>query len=173
MAGDADVQRYGSGGMSTINPTFHGEVQLAGWSETHTGGCKVTFWLQSSEELDAFRALTVRKGNTAGHRFAAVLVEIGEDEQPVVQPEPEKPKGGALAKLAGMLCDDPNFWQFLTHHFSTEEACESPDNAAEIIREVCEIPSRSELDWNTDAANRFQASIRRPWLKWRDERGLK
>ncbi|MGA3803711.1 hypothetical protein ACI2VC_06880 [Ralstonia nicotianae] len=25
-----------------INPTFTGEMQLAGWSETHNGGCRVT-----------------------------------------------------------------------------------------------------------------------------------
>ena len=67
----------------SMQPTFSGEIQLAGWSESHTGGCKVTFWLQSTEDLDAFRALTVRKGNTAGHRFMAALVEIGDDEQPI------------------------------------------------------------------------------------------
>lgn len=69
--------------MSELKPTFQGEVQLAGWKETHTSGVTVTFWLQNPEELDAFRALTVRKGNTAGHRFACVLVEIGDDERPV------------------------------------------------------------------------------------------
>jgi hypothetical protein len=74
--------------MSTITPTFSGEFQLAGWSESHNGGCKVTFWLADPSELDAFRAMTVRKGQQAGHRLAAVLVEIGDDEQPV-QPEPQ------------------------------------------------------------------------------------
>jgi hypothetical protein len=77
--------------MSKIQATFQGELQLAGWSETHNGGCKVTFWLPDAAELDAFRALTVRKGNTAGHRFMAALVEIGDDEQPV-QHEPESEK---------------------------------------------------------------------------------
>jgi hypothetical protein len=158
--------------MSTITPTFSGEMQLAAWSESHTGGCKVTFWLPTPQDLDAFRALTVRKGNHAGHRFMAVLVEVGDDEQPVQQPEPEKAKGGALAKLAAMLGDDVEFWKFLTHQFSLEEACESPENAAEVIREVCEIESRSELDWHTDAANRFHSQIRGPWLKWRAQRGL-
>lgn len=27
--------------MSVITPAFSGEMQLAGWSESHTGGCKV------------------------------------------------------------------------------------------------------------------------------------
>lgn len=92
-----------------MTPAFSGEIQLAGWSESHTGGCKVTFWLSSPDELAAFRTLTVRKGNTAGQRFMAALVEVGDDELPV-QPAPvadvgmpiTEPKGGALAKLAGL-----------------------------------------------------------------------
>jgi hypothetical protein len=159
--------------MSDITPTFHGEMQLAGWSESHNSGCKVTFWLQSSEDLEAFRALTVRKGNTAGQRFMAALVEVGDDELPVQQPEPEKAKGGPLAKLAGMLCADPEFWQFLTHQFSLEDACESSDRAAEVIRSTCLIESRAELDGDEDARVAFHTLIRGPWIKWRERRGLK
>lgn len=66
--------------MKTV---FEGEMQLAGWSETHTGGCKVTLWVPSPEDLEPFKALTARKGNTAGHRMVAAFVEIGDDEQPV------------------------------------------------------------------------------------------
>lgn len=66
-----------------MKTTYQGEVQLAGWSETHTGGCKVTIWLPSAEDLEPFKELTARKGNTAGHRFMAAFVEIGDDEMPV------------------------------------------------------------------------------------------
>jgi hypothetical protein len=89
------------------------------------------------------------------------------------EPEPDKPKGGALAKLAGMLGADPEFWKFLTHQFTLTAVCESDATAAEVIREVCEIESRSELDWHTDAADRFHVLIRGPWIKWRTARGLK
>jgi hypothetical protein len=159
--------------VSEIIPTFHGELQLAGWSESHNSGCKVTFWLQSSEDLEAFRALTVRKGNQAGQRFMAALVEVGDDEQPVQQPGPEKPKGGPLAKLAGMLCDDPEFWKFLTHQFSLEDACESSDRAADVVRESCHIKSRAELDNDPAAEAMFHRVIRGPWLKWRAAKGLR
>jgi hypothetical protein len=159
--------------MSDITPTFHGEMQLAGWSESHNSGCKVTFWLQSSEDLEAFRALTVRKGNTAGQRFMAALVEIGDDELPVQQPEPEKAKGGALAKLAGMLCAEPEFWNFLTHQFALTAKCESDRAAAEIIREVCDIGSRAELDSDPVAEKNFHEKIRGPWIRYRAARGLK
>jgi hypothetical protein len=80
--------------MSDLTPVFHGEVMLAGWSESHNGGAKVTFWLSDPSELDAFRAMTVAKGKTAGQRLGCALVEIGDDDKPVqpakpVQPEPE------------------------------------------------------------------------------------
>src|SRR5690554_2878297 len=90
-----------------VQPTFQGEVMLAGWSETHNGGAKVTFWLQDADDLAAFKAMTVAKGKTAGQRLALVAVEIGDDEQPVQRHE--KPKGGELARLAGQLCQSAQF----------------------------------------------------------------
>ncbi|QMV32477.1 hypothetical protein KMC50_gp55 [Ralstonia phage Claudette] len=152
-----------------IKPTFQGEVQLAGWSETHNGGCKVTFWLADATDLDVFRALTVRKGNTAGHRLACVLVEIGEDELPVTPPEPvapapEKPQGGALAKLAGMLCSNSDFWRFLTEHFRA--SITNAEQAAGAMREICKIKSRAELDNDQDAASIFHEAIRLPYVRW-------
>lgn len=73
----------------SIKPTFASEVMLAGWKETHTGGAVVSFFLPNPADLDVFRGLTVHKGGkggnagVAGHRFMAVLVEIGDDEKPL------------------------------------------------------------------------------------------
>lgn len=149
-------------------------MQLAGWSESHTGGCKVTFWLQSPDDLQAFRDLTVRKGNTAGQRFMAALVEIGDDEQPVTPPAPEKPKGGPLAKLAGMWCNDPEFlvWANSVTHAGIFWHLEDAEEAAEFIRELCEIQSRAELDSNPAAAEKFHSLIRGPYQKHLIARGL-
>lgn len=154
--------------MSNLTPTFTGEMQLAGWSESHNGGCKVVFWLPSSEDLDAFRALTVRKGNQSGHRFMAALVEVGDDELPV-QPAPqtEQPKGGALAVLAGRLCQDPEFWQFLSAKKPRAEPIASADAAAQAIRDICNVDSRAELDHIKEAAEAFHAEIRLPYVRWR------
>ena len=69
--------------MSDIKPLFSGEMQLAGWSQTHNGGCKVSFWLPGDEEMEPFKGLTARKGNHAGHRFAVVMVEIDDNEMPI------------------------------------------------------------------------------------------
>ena len=150
---------------NTITPTFTGEIQLAGWSESHTSGCKVTFWLQSPDELEAFRALTVRKGNTAGHRFMAALVEIGDDEMPV---EPPKPKVGALCLLAVQWCKEPKFWTFCnnTEVFSTADDVGSEDEAAELICYICAIDSRKELDTNDSAAKMFDRNFRKPYMEF-------
>lgn len=146
--------------MSSIVPTFHGEVQLAGWSDSHTGGPKVTLWLADSADLEAFRALTIRKGNHAGHRFMVALVEIGDDEQPV---QPQQ-KGGEIAKLAGQFCNNPEFWKFL--HAKHGWACSMPEDAAKLIRNRCHINSRSELDYKPEAAAIFHEQFREPFVEW-------
>lgn len=159
--------------MSSVTSTFAGEMQLAGWSETHTGGCKVTFWLQSSAELDAFRALTVRKGNVAGHRFMAALVEIGDDEQPVQPPPAAEPlKGGELAKLAGKWCANPEFWHWLNSTFESADYVDSAKDAAALVRYLCCCESRRELDHDAQAARNFHTIIRGPFSKWMTARGV-
>lgn len=173
---------------------------LAGWAETHNSGAKIALWLPDSADLDVFRGLTVRKGNTAGHRFMMVLVEIGEDEKPVSdvahgyvragppigdppglegRDPPGEPvnaiKGGELAKLAGILCATPQFrdWLFarVTHPAWTWARLPSlsidrdqpEESAARLVRLLCEIRSRAELDHDAAAAARFHECIRKPY----------
>ena len=161
-----------------ITPTFHAEVQLAGWSESHNGGCKVTFWLAQPSDLDAFRAMTVRKGNTAGQRLACALVEIGDDERPV---PPEPRKGGELAKLAGQWCRLPEFVEFIRPIYDRAMGGDgssygdvSPRRdfggdesayARHCILVLCNIDSRAELDHNAEAAEDFHRLIRLPFAE--------
>jgi hypothetical protein len=147
-----------------MQPTFSGEVMLAGWSETHNGGAKVTLWLYDADELAAFKQMTVAKGKTAGQRLACVLVEIDDDEQPK-QPEPAKAeqlKGGPLAKLAGMWCQSPDFQEWC--------GARAPDDARKFILHKCSIESRAELDHDPDAAKEFHV-IRRQFVEWLKETG--
>jgi len=163
---------------SSITPNFAGELQFAGWTDSHTSGPKVTFWLQSEEDLEAFRSLTARKGNQAGHRFMAVFVEVGDDEKPVPPPVmgnpiSEKPKGGALSKLAGVWCNDPEFllWLNSVTHAGIFWHVKNTHEAAEFVRELCEIESRVELDHDDAAAERFNRLIRGPYMKYMLARG--
>lgn len=140
---------------------FQGEVMLAGWSQTHNGGAKVTFWLQDDTDLEAFKAMTVAKGKTAGQRLALVAVEIGDDEKPVSRDAgitASEPKGGELAKLAGRLCEDPDF--LFWADVGNSEA------AAQWIRSLCGVSSRAMLDHDLRAAAIFHQEIRKPFREW-------
>lgn len=167
-----------------MTPTFAGEIQLAGWSESHTGGCKVTFWLSSPDELAAFRTLTTRKGNTAGHRFMAALVEIGDDELPVqaanTSPEPvnklakneqiEKPKIGPLAYWLVLRCNDPEFMQWL-NRTKGYCVCDSAE-AGEAVKEMLGVVSRKDIDGDPDTVALFHERIRGPYAQWCAARGV-
>lgn len=165
-----------------MKPAIQCEFQVMNWGESATSGAWVKFWL-NPEDLDAFRAIQCRSGKNAGQRFMGVLVEIGDDEQP----EPyqnanpaaqqattvagntdapaadEKPVGGPLARLAGMLCANPKFREWA--------GVGDADTAAEFVRVECGIGSRVELDHNESAAAAFHANIRLPFLARQEGRG--
>lgn len=74
----------------------------------------------------------------------------------------EKPKGGELARLAGQLCQNPEFLEYGNY--------ESPEEAAADIRFACKIESRAELDHNPQAAAIFHESYRKPFIAWKESR---
>jgi hypothetical protein len=151
-----------------IHTCFAGEFQLAGWSESHTGGCKVTFWLQSPDDLAAFRALTVRKGNIAGHRFMAALVEIGDNEKPI---ETAKPKEtlGQYCSMAVSWCARPDFWEFLSTLHSQKVV--SALHASEVLKELTGVISRKEYDSDESSKESFKRKIKEPYHRWTLARG--
>jgi hypothetical protein len=136
--------------MSAIDAivAFRGEVQLAGWSDSHTGGPKITLWLDDSAGLDIFRAMTTRKGNHSGQRFVAVLVEIGDDELPVAQPM------GDACQQSVILCKSPQFQRYVAA--VTRRPALSEPAAEEFVRSHCRIESRRELDSNPAALRLFR-----------------
>lgn len=80
----------------------------------------------------------------------------------------EDAKGGKLAKLAGMLCADADFqaWIEAGNRQLAERApfeLSGADLAAHLVRSICGVESRAELDHNPEAARRFHDVIRKPW----------
>lgn len=72
---------------SQLVPTYHGETQIAGWGETHSGGRKVTFWFTEDDpQFEVFKTITRRDGHKAGQRFMMALVQIGDDDKPMSPP---------------------------------------------------------------------------------------
>lgn len=73
-------------------------------------------------------------------------------------------KGGALAKLAGMWCGQPEFWRFIAAR--SGRPCRDKDAAAGFVRTVCGIASRAELDHVPAAEAKFHVSVRLPYMRW-------
>ena len=90
------------------------------------------------------------------------LAPLRADFEQAAANEPEKPKGGPLARLAGRLCEDPDF--LFWADVGDSEA------AAQWIRELCGISSRSMLDHDLRAAAIFHQEIRKPFLAWKEGR---
>lgn len=134
---------------------FKGELQLLRWSETSNGGATVTFQLADPAELEHFKDMTLAKKGQAGQRIAAMMAEVGDDEQPVQQPG--KPKGGELARQAGIWCADPRFQQWFLVSGEIEAKAK--------VCDLCWIKSRSELDHDKNAADRFNNLISAPYRK--------
>lgn len=81
-----------------------------------------------------------------GTRFMCVLVEINDDEQPVDHASETRDKWRALGptKQAGIRCTDPVFWAFLSEEKKKGDV-NNHDRAAEIVRALCHVTSRSEF----------------------------
>ena len=73
----------------------------------------------------------------------------------------ERDKGGALAKLAGMWCADPRFWEWLNS--DGERHIGSETEAAEYVRTICGVQSRADIDHNPQAEKIFHNQIRLPF----------
>lgn len=124
---------------------------------------------------------TVRVQIDIDPRFRAQFFEMfGQIDMPIAlaplvadfeTKEPEKPKGGPLAKLAGMWCSDQAFWGFIDSQ-RAGQFCYNATQAADWVRQVCQVESRAELDSVPYARQLFEEFVRGPYMKWRLQRGL-
>lgn len=140
-------------------PTFSGEVQFRRWSDSSTQGVQVTFALPDSDSLEPLKGLE-------GKRFMAVLVQIGDDEQPVA---PKRDQRGPLCREACEYCGNADF-----QRWAKERADLTSEPNANLARDVilgfCGIESRKDLDASPVAAEKFRALIRAPFMRWQRER---
>lgn len=145
-----------------MTPTFQGEVQMRRWSDSSTQGVQVTFALPDSADLDPLKGME-------GKRFMAVLVLIGDDEQPAI-PEPVKRRKdtrGPLCREACDYCVMPDFWKWLRVN---GKPCDSESEARAWVLELCDVRSRKELDTIAGAGDYFVQIVRRPFMHWQRER---
>jgi hypothetical protein len=141
--------------LSEVPIFFEGAVQLAGWAESHNQGCRVTFWLESADDLEAFRLATVRKGKVAGQIFQMVLVEVDPDhgEKPMQHP----------SNKAHLLITGQDFWEY-----ANETSGRVMSTAAVRVwaKEAIGVKSLAEIDSDPAALERYHRIIRIPFSKW-------
>ncbi|VWB76392.1 hypothetical protein BLA6993_03611 [Burkholderia lata] len=76
----------------------------------------------------------------------------------------QHPKGGPLARLAGLWANEPAFLDWMQ---SIGQPANTPADAAEFIRARCGVESRSFLDHDAGAKARFDQYVRLPYAKFR------
>ena len=82
-----------------------------------------------------------------GARYQVVMVRLDGHEEPMDrQHEYESDRS---IRIAGLLCRDPKFWQYLHEDTQILEATEK--EATNWLRDYLNIPSRSELKTNPQA----------------------
>ena len=128
------------------------EAQLKDYGESANAGCWVSFRVPMPEDLEPFRGQD-RSGRNArtGKRYTLMLIELNDQEEHVQSTEPKPRK---LSQIAGGLCHDEKFRKWAEAQYG--EPCPDEPAAAQLIREVCGIESRSLLDTNDDAATLFR-----------------
>lgn len=105
-------------------------------------------WIKLRVESD-----TVLDGLKPGERFYMMLIKVGDDDMPATA-NPEDRKPFKLSQLAGMLCNMPDFWQWITEAYETP--CSNKDEAAAWLRGACNVESRSEFDSDPVAGDTFR-----------------
>ena len=129
------------------------------------GTLRISFDVEPMHAQDAFRLFAA-----PGTPAALAALQVGYAQAAKPEPQPEKPKGGPLAKLAGMWAADPEFWAWLgTVHTSNHWDSET---SAAYIRNVCGVESRADLDHDEEAAALFHEHVRGKFSKYLMARGI-
>lgn len=100
-----------------------------------------------------------------GARYQVVMVRINPDESPMERHEEPK-RESEHVRLAGMICRDKAFWNYLYDDCLIIEPSE--EEATEWLREYLGIQSRTELKDNLEAQAQLD-SINKEFLAWKQK----
>ena len=81
-----------------------------------------------------------------GARYMVVMVRLGDDEKPLQR---EEYGNAQMVRLAGMLCRDRHFWEYLYEQGFLLETNEAA--CVEWLKSYLNIKSRSDLKTNVEA----------------------
>ncbi len=182
--------------MTTKPPTFGGEVQFAGYSDSSRSGPRITFRLADRDELAAFIG-------KEGKRYMLAVVEIADDETPSPAPAPRsyadsyvdlqnpgrssedvrrevqqrerRQRMAPLCEWAVMRCAEKPFQRWCNDMMMAgrvppagREMTEE-QYAKHVICHLCGIESRKDLDTTPHAARRLHDLVRKPYAAWLEQ----
>lgn len=96
-----------------------------------------------------------------GSRYQVVMVRIDQNEKPMERQEDDS--GAKAIQLAGILCKDKRFWQYL--HQDNQILTENEKESTDWIREYLGVQSRAELRTNNKAVIRL-LSLNKEFQEW-------
>lgn len=145
------------------------ECQLRDYGESANSGVWVSFRLPEPECLEVFRGRD-RSGRNArsGQRYTLMLVELNDQDEHVNHEARESmdPRPRKLSQIAGGLCHDAQFMQWVAETYG--QNCTTSDEAAEFVRSICGVTSRSLLDSDAGAVVVFREILQR-FDEWKRE----
>lgn len=97
-----------------------------------------------------------------GARYQVVMVRLSGNNEPMDRQE--EFEGSKAMGVAGMLCRDPLFWQFVGQQSLADE---NEEEATEWLRQELNINSRAELKSNANARIKL-AQIHKEFLTWKE-----
>lgn len=129
---------------------------------TVDGGMTVTFEIAPQDAAEAFRLFGLTGTNVGIAPITAEAAQKATRESFFIEDLPGEPvdevkKGRraftelSRAQQAGIRCNEPEFWKFLMDMYRFS-GCSTPEGAAQCVRKICAVTSRSLFDENEDAA---------------------
>lgn len=153
---------------------YNGQLQLASWAESERGQ-SVRFWLDEEAERHPFAGYDKRTRTEQGSKFALVLVQLTDDNQPVDQVAQgraeavEQARGKRkLSAEAHLMVTGDAFLRYMTMCIPILDGQPpwTADRARRWVKWRVRIPSLADLDRDEEAAERFHELIRKPFAEW-------
>jgi hypothetical protein len=96
-----------------------------------------------------------------GARYQVVMVRLDSNEKPM---DPQEEFAGDRAiRIAGMLCRDPKFWEFL--YARSDISTKDYESATQWLRFYLDLESRSQLKTNVEAQSQLD-KLYREYSSW-------
>lgn len=157
--------------VGEVNPTYDGELMLAGWADTEKGKT-IKFWIDHEADAHPFAGYDRRSSTKVGQMFMAVLVELQDDGAAVDKEAEERTAPRRLSKDAHFIVTGELFQQYLKERTDIEVKLRKrgkvldANTAKQYVRSMLGIESLKDLDTRADLASRFHEEIRKPFAKW-------